>query len=1302
MKKERLVRHFLVTSVIILFSLLFIVTNKSFALEDVDNYSELYKQYLELSDEEKEKVGVIPEKYNTSLKEYNANNAKKTAKRLKTASKLPNRYNLAEHYNIKVENQGSEGTCWTFASLETLETYLQIHGYGTFDFSENHLNYVESNLFSQTMATRKVNTSGGFSEFQEYINKKYGPVSEEEYPYYIEKGSSIQKKYTQDELTTFLDITPMAYIGEYVSFPSVNKEYNQYTETELVEFRKTVKNHIMENGAIFTIVTAPNYYTGEFYNDNSHSAYFPTTSDFRFMENSHAVAIIGWDDDFSKDNFISENKPEHDGAYIALNSWGSSFGECGLYYISYDDAFVEQNLKGIKEAVTDISELKSTKTFTIKDKNLYRALKDSIGSEIVSYNDNNNEITLLNGKLNQISSLNLSNYNITDLSGIENFTNLYTINLSHNDISNIEPLLELHDLKDLDLRYNSFTKIPDELKNADLDSLALSYNPISDFSGLADIKSIVRLELEGTDVKEDDLRFIKNLKIISLNLSKTRIKDYSLLKTLNNEVVDPDRDLNLQELNLSYNNDILYSSIPSVGYLNISYTNTDEDRFNQVPDISRLEALDISYTNIKDLSVLSNCHLNSISISGNKNLKNIDILKSARYVTYEDAGLKDVSIFKNFYSSQLSLAQNEIEDYSDLLENEFLNFVDLSNNKIKTTHYSEKTRVLLDGNYIKPEAGYFDTIESMNNQNYTETLKADPSRDNIFTEIGEDLYSLHSAGIKLDIVNANMDYDTKMFSIDNYDKDVIIKIENGIYKGSKITYKIEKNEGTNISYIYINRSNLKTTYIEGEKFDASGLEVYAVYDNNSMSPINDFAIIGGDDLHVGNNQIKVQKDGFEDYIEVSVISNDDIATLAFENKYIYEATLKKIGDIEKERQEYPEYFASTQVLISKDDANKSIKILKDDLKNISYIEVKSDENISLEDLKQLKGLSGISIDGKNIEDLSVLTYFKEILDNTEDLLPYERFLALEIKNNERINHLEENIYRSLVVENSKIKDINNLSNLSYLKYKGNELPEMNSILDKIRLLYIDVTSTIEDAQRDENENIILPDLLKAFKDKGLEIEVNICDQIRDEQYLNPYNKKQIEITENDDGKLILDYDSIKNIDYEGNNQFIEISVKDINNIYMDFDFKYNIKYKISDDTNPSEDEQEDDDESEHTHEWGEWVVTKEPTEDEEGQKERVCLKNNNHKEIAKIDKLPARESETKNENDSDINNIEKDSGGYQENNTSENNENNEKTENIRNNSYKTYSSPKTGDSIDIYLMLFFSSIFGLGIAKRIN
>ncbi len=47
------------------------------------------------------------------------------------------------------------------------------------------------------------------------------------------------------------------------------------------------------------------------------------------------MVIIGWDDNFSKDNFPVN--VEGDGAFICQNSWGKEFGEQGTFYVSYYD-----------------------------------------------------------------------------------------------------------------------------------------------------------------------------------------------------------------------------------------------------------------------------------------------------------------------------------------------------------------------------------------------------------------------------------------------------------------------------------------------------------------------------------------------------------------------------------------------------------------------------------------------------------------------------------------------------------------------------------------------------------------------------------------------------------------------------------------------------------------------------------------------------------------------------------------------------------------------------------------------------
>ncbi len=39
---------------------------------------------------------------------------------------------------------------------------------------------------------------------------------------------------------------------------------------------------------------------------------------------NHAVAIIGWDDHYPRENFLAEHQPPADGAWLAKNSWGSA------------------------------------------------------------------------------------------------------------------------------------------------------------------------------------------------------------------------------------------------------------------------------------------------------------------------------------------------------------------------------------------------------------------------------------------------------------------------------------------------------------------------------------------------------------------------------------------------------------------------------------------------------------------------------------------------------------------------------------------------------------------------------------------------------------------------------------------------------------------------------------------------------------------------------------------------------------------------------------------------------------------
>ena len=74
---------------------------------------------------------------------------------------------------------------------------------------------------------------------------------------------------------------------------------------------------------------------------------------YEFVWPNHAVTIVGWDDDYPKENFIEGHEPPADGAWIVKNSWGAEseeFPNCGewgvdgtgYFYLSYYDQSLQE------------------------------------------------------------------------------------------------------------------------------------------------------------------------------------------------------------------------------------------------------------------------------------------------------------------------------------------------------------------------------------------------------------------------------------------------------------------------------------------------------------------------------------------------------------------------------------------------------------------------------------------------------------------------------------------------------------------------------------------------------------------------------------------------------------------------------------------------------------------------------------------------------------------------------------------------------------------------------------------------
>ena len=95
-----------------------------------------------------------------------------------------------------------------------------------------------------------------------------------------------------------------------------------------------IKQMIMEQGAVQSSLCLNRKRTDtdeyHYYNALTGAYFDPLTENV-----DHDILILGWDDNYSRENF--RIKPPSDGAWICQNTWGESFGEEGIFYVSYED-----------------------------------------------------------------------------------------------------------------------------------------------------------------------------------------------------------------------------------------------------------------------------------------------------------------------------------------------------------------------------------------------------------------------------------------------------------------------------------------------------------------------------------------------------------------------------------------------------------------------------------------------------------------------------------------------------------------------------------------------------------------------------------------------------------------------------------------------------------------------------------------------------------------------------------------------------------------------------------------------------
>ena len=234
------------------------------------------------------------------------------------------------------------GACWAYSAMNALESTLLNKYSTTYNLSNsNNIVNVSHERFYLAKAFSGSNANeygfmtlgkGGYALHSIlYLTGGYGPIA-------LNSNSPFNGEYSSDTLVSrnnvlnqkkIYDVTEIQVIG------GVDPDSESAVSNKINAIKALI------NSGIGVTTNSRSLRSGcSCFNTDTRASYCPNLNgNYGSNCNYHISLIVGWNDNYSKDNFAEGYKPDKNGAWIIRNTHGSS----GEYYISYYDPYLLNN-----------------------------------------------------------------------------------------------------------------------------------------------------------------------------------------------------------------------------------------------------------------------------------------------------------------------------------------------------------------------------------------------------------------------------------------------------------------------------------------------------------------------------------------------------------------------------------------------------------------------------------------------------------------------------------------------------------------------------------------------------------------------------------------------------------------------------------------------------------------------------------------------------------------------------------------------------------------------------------------------